>query len=42
MADTTFTVTVATGTTFRSGNTGNVYFINGVQPTTDPSSTNYN
>ena len=41
MADTTFTVTVATGTTFRSGNTGNVYFINGAQPTTDPSSTNY-
>jgi len=41
MADTTFTVTVATGTTFRSGNTGNVYFINGAQPTTDPSSLNY-
>jgi len=41
MADTTFTVTVGTGTTFRSGNTGNVYFINGAQPTTDPSSTNY-
>ena len=41
MADTTFTVTVATGTTFRAGSTGNVYFINGAQPTTDPSSTNY-
>ena len=41
MADTTFTVTVGTGTTFRSGSTGNVYFINGAQPTTDPSSTNY-
>ena len=41
MADTTFTVTVATGTTFRAGGTGNVYFINGAQPTTDPSSTNY-
>jgi len=41
MADTTFTVTVGTGTTFRVGNTGNVYFINGAQPTTDPSSTNY-
>jgi hypothetical protein len=41
MADTTFTVTVGTGTTFRAGGTGNVYFINGAQPTTDPSSTNY-
>ena len=41
MADTIFTVTVATGTTFRAGSTGNVYFINGAQPTTDPSSTNY-
>ena len=41
MADTTFTVTVGTGTTFRAGGTGNVYFINGSQPTTDPSSTNY-
>ena len=41
MADTTFTVTVATGTQFRVGNPGNVYFINGAQPTTDPSSTNY-
>jgi len=41
MADTTFTVTVGTGNQFRVGNTGNVYFINGAQPTTDPSSTNY-
>ena len=41
MADTTFTVTVGTGNQFRVGNTGNVYFINGSQPTTDPSSTNY-
>ena len=41
MADTTFTVTVGTGNQFRVGYTGNVYFINGAQPTTDPSSTNY-
>ena len=41
MADTTFTVTVGTGNQFRVGSTGNVYFINGAQPTTDPSSTNY-
>ena len=41
MADTTFTVTVGTGTQFRVGNPGNVYFINGAQPTTDSGSTNY-
>jgi len=37
MADTTFTVTVGTGTQFRVGNPGNVYFINGAQPTTSGS-----
>ena len=37
MADTTFTVTVATGTPYLTGGSGNVYFFNGAQPTTSGS-----
>ena len=37
MADTTFTVTVGTGTPYLTGGSGNVYFFNGAQPTTSGS-----
>jgi len=41
MADTIITATVATGSLYQTGGTGNVYYFNGSRPTTDPSSTNY-